>query len=522
MKQLWRAETFLFLMTWLFLMVLGRGASLKDPGIFWNTATGATILDTCQFPTVDTYSCTRPGQPWTPQGTFGAIAMALLYRVGGFDAFVLATATIFAALYAWIAHRFIRAGMHWVFTLLPILLFFETSIPHYHARPFLVTTLMMAWTYTRLADFEAGRLSLARLFWLWPAFALWMNFHTGALGGIGTLTLAVLGWIAAYAFGGNTPIASFRHVALLLLLTVGSWLTVFINPYGAELPRSVLTLLRSPVLAAYMLEHRSLLTIAPGNPPLYLLYPEWFIWVAYVALLWLLALANTEWRNWRVTWLLPLAWLVLGVKSVRNAPLFSLLALLSIAEIVPYTRLGRWLSDHDSFIFRKPAPGARPGATGWLSFVLPILLVGGVLSLQASGTRAGAFGAGWAQINPEYWPTDLLPQLEDFERRNPGAGVLNDMLYGGFLIHYTPGLRVFIDDRAELYGDDMMREYGEEYTEAPGHDPQRIDRWIADYDLRLALVDKGLPLDGHLAASPRWRRLGETQKAVLYERVEGP
>ena len=33
------------------------------------------------------------------------------------------------------------------------------------------------------------------------------------------------------------------------------------------------------------------------------------------------------------------------------------------------------------------------------------------------------------------------------------------MLFGGFLIYHTPGFRVFIDDRCELYGDEFMVKY---------------------------------------------------------------
>ena len=46
------------------------------------------------------------------------------------------------------------------------------------------------------------------------------------------------------------------------------------------------------------------------------------------------------------------------------------------------------------------------------------------------------------------------------------------MKFGGFLIAYTPGLRVFIDDRCELYGDDRLIEYGRAHERSP----ESVDR----------------------------------------------
>jgi hypothetical protein len=47
------------------------------------------------------------------------------------------------------------------------------------------------------------------------------------------------------------------------------------------------------------------------------------------------------------------------------------------------------------------------------------------------------------------------------------------MVLGGFLIDYTPGLRVFIDDRCELYGDEWLLNY----VHALESDPAQVERW---------------------------------------------
>ncbi len=66
----------------------------------------------------------------------------------------------------------------------------------------------------------------------------------------------------------------------------------------------------------------------------------------------------------------------------------------------------------------------------------------------------------WVKLDGAHWPIEILPELQAIEKSRPrGTPIFNDMLFGGFLIYHTPGLRVFIDDRCELYGDEFMIKY---------------------------------------------------------------
>jgi hypothetical protein len=103
------------------------------------------------------------------------------------------------------------------------------------------------------------------------------------------------------------------------------------------------------------------------------------------------------------------------------------------------------------------------------------------------------------------------------ERQHPiGTRVFNDFLFGGFLIYFTPGLKVFIDDRCEVYGDDWLMQY----SEAMRIHPERIDRWQEVYDFPYALVARGTPFDRYLGQSSRWSVLKRTDTATLYKRSD--
>lgn len=85
------------------------------------------------------------------------------------------------------------------------------------------------------------------------------------------------------------------------------------------------------------------------------------------------------------------------------------------------------------------------------------------------------------------------------------------MLFGGFLIYQTPRLRVFIDDRCELYGDHFLLDY-----ETANSD--KINEWIGKYNIPLALVETKSPFHAHLEKDFQWKKVKAGRSAVLYMR----
>ena len=88
----------------------------------------------------------------------------------------------------------------------------------------------------------------------------------------------------------------------------------------------------------------------------------------------------------------------------------------------------------------------------------------------------------WVKLDGTHWPIEILPELQTIEKSHPrGTPIFNDMLFGGFLIYHTPGLRVFIDDRCELYGDEFITKY----VKAERTD---FEAWLEAYRFDLALL----------------------------------
>jgi len=508
-QKYWRAETGIFLSLWLGLMVFGRSQMFRDPGTLWHVVVGQRILSSGRFVTTDPFSYTHAGRPWIAQKWLSECAMALVHQASQLDGLLLATATLLAGLYTWAAHRLIRAGMHWLPALLFVALALGASSFTFHPRPHLATLVLLGWTFALLCDFEAGRIPLARLFWLIPLFLVWANAHDGVLGGIATLGLTAAGWGLARVLGAGGPIAGKRQLVSLAILVVLCGLTIVVNPYGLEAPRAGLALMGSPVLPRLIDEHGPLLARSTGPMILPLA-------VVYIVIL----LAVRPLRP-RVTWLVPLIWLGLAFTRIRHGPLFAITALVALADLFPQSCWAAWLVRAGSDLYRPPVGDARTERAGLdlRPALIPLGIVFTAVVLQLAGVRVPLLGRGWATLDRRYWPVDLLPELRAYEREHPdGTPVFNEMLFGGFLIYHTPGLRVFIDDRCEIYGDLGLLAY----AEALERDPAQVDRWARDFGFELALTATGSAFDRYLRQARGWTPVRETEAASLYRRASYP
>lgn len=488
-----------FLGLWAVLFWFGRSELFRDPGTFWHLVAGEQILDTGRVPRADPFSFTFQGQPWESQWWLAEWAMAVLYRAGGWDLLLVAAVTLIAAVYAAVAARLLRTGLRALAALLFLGLVVAAGAPQFHVRPLLVTTALLYATTALLVEIESGRAAVGRLWWTVPLCAVWANCHGGALAGPGTIGLAVAGWIAAAWLGRESPLDT-RAKRLSAAAAVAAGCGVLLlNPYGLDLARGWLRILSLP-LEDLIQEHARLSLREPVG---------WI--VAGLAVAYGATLVGVARRRVRVTWLLPLVWLALACQRVRNAQLFALVAAVAWAEMLPHSRLREWLASRDllSTGAETPPPSAkRPGRLAVLG------AVGAAALIVVLASRP--FGPGedrWARFAPSRWPVELLPALARIgQAEPPGTPIFNDLAFGGFLIYHAPRLRVFIDDRCELYGGPFLIEY----DNARRNDPARIGDWRGRYGFRYALVESCTPFDAYLASHPEWSLVGRTQVAALY------
>jgi hypothetical protein len=309
----------------------------------------------------------------------------------------------------------------------------------------------------------------------------------------------------------------FRLAPGWLLLGLGL-LLLLVNPYGIGLPMCWIETLRMP-LPEIIQEHRpagwnDLGILGAGG-----------LGIAYVIIL-----CGISPRQVRVTWLIPVVWMVFGALRVRFLPLAGLTTALALAEMLPASRWAGWLQGRG--LLGKPfhkGTSANPvqhkngkqeclPSYDWCKIILPFLFPGLliliVFVLQGAGVSLPVVGRGWTEFDPRIAPNALLEEIAGITG-DAAVGkerIFNDLNFGGFLIYNAPRLKIFIDDRCLLYGTEFLRAYDEARRNAP----ETIEHWRRQYGFRYALVEADGRFDSFLAGSGRWTALARTPVAALY------
>jgi hypothetical protein len=522
MSRYLRPATGIFLGVWLVLMIGGRSRFFQDPGTFWHVAVGDRLIDRGFFDT-DPYTYTFAGGRWIPHQWLGEGAMAIVHRALGFDGLLLATATLLAAVFAGLGVRLLKCGLHPSLAAVLVAGAVAASSGHFHVRPHLATIAGMAVFMVFLTDVENGRIPILRLAWLIPVTWLWANTHGGVLGGLATFALVAFGWSVNWKLGRESPVTGWGDVGKLAALGLACGAVCFLNPYFEGLPQSWVEIYHMSSLPSIIKEHSRI-------------NPEEFGGLTILAFggLYLILLMTVPVRRIRVIWLLPVLWFALACLRVRHAPLFAVAALVGLADFFPATRIAAAWQRKKSDMFTPPTgPDDESVSDAFRPFIVPAVLVGVAVVLQTLGVTLAVLGSGWAQLDPTRWPTELLPELREHQYdRKEGTRIFNEYEYGGFLIQQTPGYRVFIDDRCELFGDEFLLRFVEIRTRLESaKDWELIDLlsdpaepfavWREKYgDPDFALVETDGGFDLAFRHMTNWREVKRTKTATLFQRKQ--
>lgn len=471
-KRLWPGPA-LFLLFWLTLLAGGSSRFLRDPGQFWHTVCGEKILSEGFFDH-DPFTFTRAGEPWIPHQWLGEVTMAAIHRIAGFDSLLVAAAALLAGIFADFAARLIRQGLHPIFAVGVALLAIAAASAHFHLRPHLFTMLGMAVTMRFVLNFERGTIGLRQLTWLVPFFLLWSNTHGGMLGGLTTLGLAFIGWLICHGLRLTSPIPAARTLIGLAAIGICCGLTAFVTPYGERIFETWLFINNSmPRLPEIIVEHARL---DPADSRAWLL-------MAFAGL-YLAMLAGTLPNRPKVAWLIPFFWMIQAGLRVRHGSLFAIVGMVALVDIWPHTRYAKWLA-----LKRPDVYESKPNAESptWSIAITALVCVLMAFGLQLANVPVPLVGRGCANLDPELWPLEALPELKNREPVSPGSPkkIFCEYIYGGFLEYHAPGYRVFVDDRCELFGDAWLVDFVNAENDGTADAMERWQREFGEFDFAL-------------------------------------
>ena len=484
-SELWSGRVF-FAGVLLFGLLAMTAHNAVDPDLWWHLRTGQWIVETGHVPHSDPFSFTRAGHPWVAHEWLSEVVFYELWKHGGAAALIVFSAIITTAGFMLLYLR-CPGGRPWAAaaTVLGALAF--ASAPSWSARPQMFTfTLasLLLWLLERGTETEKARPRL--LFWIPPLFLLWLNLHAGFALGPALLLAYAVGLMAETALG-NTPWRQARPILLrLLLLLLACLALVPLNPSGAELYRYPLDTLRSPAMRSFIVEWFS---------------PDFHAWIYRPLLLvWLLlltALASSRSRpKGRV--LVPLLLTAFAaLDAVRHIPIFILVAIPVIAAALPVAPASLPFPQRrpDSWRFRPLFNGA----------VLILMAVFALVKWVSLARNQDAREAG-------QFPQKAVAFLQASDR--PGR-IFVYYDWGGYAIwKLYPEYRVFVDGRADLYGNDLLRQFKTAVQLRTGW-REVLDGWKVEE----VLVPPSCALAQALLLDPDWHAVFSDSRAIILLRT---
>lgn len=467
----------------LFLGLFGMAArNVSDPDVWWHLRTGQLISGTHTVPGTDPFSYTRAGESWVAHEWFSDVLLYELFRIGGWAALIIAFALIICSAFFLL---FLRCGRNSYVAGLATLWAALATRPLWGVRPQMLSLLL---TSLWLVVLERSENKPKLLWWTLPLTVLWVNLHAGFALGIGLSALFLFGEGIEYFFCRFPNVARLRGLALNVAFDL---LLVCLNPNGVKLYSYPLATLRSPAMQTYIAEWAS------PNFHRAEYWPFLFIFLGLLVLIF--------WNRHSVRvrdLLLIMVSLALALRSVRLIPIFVLITVPTLARLIV-----RWIQE------RRVEHPHRTRLPATVRYALNAIIGLSFLTFVALKT-VDVIGQ-----QPEAEKRDFPLRAVSFLEVNPIPGnLLNHYDWGGYLIwKLYPSKRVFIDGRADVYGEKFLRQFADTF--------QFKDDWRQDlerWQIECALVPPNSALAVGLEQTPDWQMIYEDNQAVILRRRHSP
>jgi hypothetical protein len=264
----------------------------------------------------------------------------------------------------------------------------------------------------------------------------------------------------------------------------------FVNPYGWRLHEHIISYLSNSFFMEHIEEFQS--------PNFHFLAQKCFLALVLLTL----AIVAVHRRSLKVSeGLLALFAMYAGLYASRNLPIASILLVLIVGPLLPA------LGPISNFAERMSTVDA--GLRGHLWSVVAIIFI--VLVDVNGGRMAGKLLAD-AHFDPNRMPVAAVDYLEKHGIQQP---VLSPDYWGGYLIYRLyPRIKVVIDDRHDLYGEQIMDSYLKIVRPQPGWDD-----FLRDYNVTCLMMPTNAQISAMLKETPEWKSVYSDDVAIIFEKT---
>jgi hypothetical protein len=477
----------IFVLMLYIMLVLRPTLLFSDGSTGWHLFDGINILQDHSVGLKELISYNFLDREWVRYEWLSDTIMAWFYNLGGIKLLAVAVSAAIASLFLLLYERCRRKeGCHFIPTLVLVVLGALTSSIHWLARPHLFTFFGVYLFTTTLEDRYRGTSSGLRFFLPMPLFmVIWMNSHPAAFPvGFALIGIYLVCSLISLAIFTNPEkrAKDLLRVRDLLIVAAATAAATLINPYGLKLYTYTFQYLKGNSVIQATQEYMS--PVFHGD------FASACLEIMFA--LFIVSLAISSKRLSLPRLICCLAFAHLALTAVRHMPLFVIVAVPAIAQLFSTVRP---LTMVDA---TQPADPRFAPAAWWRFVVAKLKEVGDgfnenealcqahlipVLTVLILGTAAVFWHGdlGVAKITSDF-DSDTLPSTKTLDRLatlqkeglKPESGMNYDN-WGGYLRlrMYDPehrdSSRVFIDDRADFYGERYYQEYAAVSQTMPGY-----------------------------------------------------
>jgi len=514
MKELFQTRrVFVFILALGLFIMAARSAT--DPDMWWHLRSGQLTIQNHRVFHNDPYSFPRFDEPWVDHEWLSQIFMFGLYRVAGWDGLIAGFAVIIAAAFLLVFRR--SSGQPYIAGAITVW-GAVASIPCWGVRPQMLT-LLLASIFLLLLERSYQHPQL--LWWLPPLMLFWVNLHAGFALGIAFLLMFLVGDALDLAFGYKAPSLSPARFRQLALVTAICTAVVALNPYGLEMYRYPFATLHSRAMLAYIGEW-----LSPSfHEPRYL--PTLFLMLATLVVP---ALSPRHLRPRELLLLTVTTYAAL--RSVRHIPIYVLVVVPLLSAMIAACLQEKSAAAAERR--KNKAQGASPGSvvgdnqapegrkSAFDLFGPPSPLTPAKLAINAL-LLAGFLCFTLARLHhvvihqPATEAKEFPAAAASFLMTTRPAGpLLNHYNWGGYFIwKLFPAYKVYIDGRADLYGDTFMDQFAATYYLKGKSWQDPLNEW----GIRTVVLPPDAPLLVALRAMPAWKEVFADKQAVVLARI---
>jgi len=486
---------------------------IADPDFWWHLRAGQWMVETHAIPHADPFSFTNQGKTWIAHEWLSEIFIYGIYRIGGFGLLILIFAAIitttFLLVYLRSAERPYIAGF-------ALLLGALATAPTWGVRPQMISFLLLALFLVLLDRYTESR----KKKYLIPIpilMLVWVNLHAGYALGFAVIGIYIAGDIfelikeKALRCNRNASLAerSAERSEAKTRYEVEAQKAINYPPFNFTTLRSGRILPLCGILVLSVLA-----ALSNPNGIRLLTYPfetlssqamqrniqEWFSpdfhQVEWQPLAWLiLALIGAGLLGRKsispTKVLLTLVFGYTALHSMRHVPLFAITAVPVLAEEI------------GSVVRIRQGVRQAGRLLKWVNFFLM------ACAILVAGLRFVSVVQEQANTEKEKFPAAAVDWII---QHHPAGNIFNAYGWGGYLIwRLYPEYQVYIDGRADVYGDPFINDY------------LRIEAgelgWEASLSLdvvRIVLIEPGSLLARDLRQSPDWETAFSDELSVLF------